>query len=268
VFRLGFDQAVSLPGTAGKQTAAAICIPWYRGHQLCAVRFRFLTEQAYVDAQGQPRRTKQTALAGSVFAGGVYGGQALLGCAEAYRTLLLCEGEFNAISIWQVHHEAALDVLSFGSEGAKLTPALIAYAKRYARVIVWADRPTITEQIMQAIPGACGVHSPPLDGRVADANDLLRKGWLGEFLATLRRMACQSHQEREKLAWDLWDAAQLAQGVDSGVRENAIVYKGDSCPLNENAPENKDEHQALNVAGERFAAAFSLEDEQNTSTRQ
>lgn len=257
-FRLGFDRAVSLPGTAGQQTSPAICIPWYRDHKLCAVRFRFLTLQEYRDAQGQQRCTKQTALAGSGFAGGVYGGQALLGCAEAYRTLILCEGEFNAISIWQVHHEAALDVLSFGSDGAKLTHALIAYAKRYSQVIIWADRPATTDHLMQAIPGACGVHAPDVDGHAADANDLLCRGWLGEFLTTLRHMACQSSQEQEKLIWDLWDAAQLVQGVATEVSENTIVRKDPSCLLNEHEPENTSERHAPAFGGKQSTDVFSL----------
>jgi hypothetical protein len=211
-FKLGYCEAVSLPGTEGKQKAPAIVIPWIVAGMVRAVRYRFLQQHEYADAAGRSRQEKQTAETGSAFAGVLYGGQALMRCAENERTLVLCEGEINALSIWQVVHHTALDVLSLGSKSQRLTPAMVEYAKRYRRVICWLDEAEDAKKQMVEIPGAYGVQSP--DGQ--DANDLLQMGVLGGFLSTVRILACQSDHEREKLLWDLQDAANTLQGVDVG----------------------------------------------------
>jgi len=185
-----------------KAEMPAICLPWVGRDGLMAVRYRFL-------APGQGR--KITALRDSQFQSVLFGRQALLGCAEKHRTLVLCEGEINAMSIWQAQHEAALDVLSLGSESAKLTPAMVDYANRFARVIVWMDKPEVVRELMAVIPGAYGVSSP----KGKDANDLLRDGLLGGFLATVRSKAAQNEQEREKLYWDLSDMARMPGHEDA-----------------------------------------------------
>jgi hypothetical protein len=214
-FKLGYREAVSLPGTEGKQKAPAIVIPWVVAGTVRAVRYRFLQWCEYTDAAGRSRQEKQTAETGSAFAGVLYGGQALMRCAENERTLVLCEGEINALSIWQVAHHTALDVLSLGSKSQRLTPAMVEYAKRYQRVICWLDEAEGAKKQMVEISGAYGVQSP--DGQ--DANDLLQAGLLGGFLSTVRILACQSDQEREKLLWDLQDAANTLQGVDAGTAQ-------------------------------------------------
>jgi len=101
--------------------------------------------------------------------------------------LVLCEGELNALSLWQAARATGLDrldVLSFGSDsnaGGELAGKL---AARYRRVIVWADDPDKTRAAMAGIPGARGLRSPQDDsGRKLDANALLQAGALGDFLA-------------------------------------------------------------------------------------
>lgn len=214
-FKLGYAERASLPGTEGHQRQPAIVIPWYRKGQITAVRYRFLQSHEYTDLAGKPCKAKQTALKDSDFAGVLYGGQALLGCAEDLRTLVLCEGELNAISIWQTCHEWKFDVLSLGSESAKLTQPMIDYACKFGRVLVWMDNPDIAKNTMALIPGCYGISSPSNH----DANDMLQRGILGGFLATARFQACQTNGERERLLWDIWDTAQLPGGIDDGTRQ-------------------------------------------------
>lgn len=210
-FGLGFDSDVALPGTEGKQRAPAIALPWYRGGKLCAVRYRFLQAHAYT-SEGKECSAKQTALFGSDFSRLLYGGQALMGCAEDLRTLVLCEGEINALSCWQVAHLSGVDVLSFGSESFHLTEAMVQHAAKYRTVILWADKPEVAKSAMRALQGAYAISSP--GGQ--DANDLLKAGLLGGILSTARLRACTSDEDRERLLWDLRDGARGVQGVDAG----------------------------------------------------
>lgn len=211
-FRLGYREDVSLPSTGGKFKAPAIVLPWVRGGKLTAIRYRFLQTHEYIDLEGKPRKAKQTSMPDSDFAGCLYGGQGLLGCAEPLRTLVLCEGEINALSIWQTCHGWNWDVLSLGSESARLTSAMVDYARRFERVIVWMDKPEVAKQ-MQAIIGSGAWAMNSLDGE-RDANDLLQVGHLGGLLATARYEACETNTERGRLLWNLWDSE-----LDPGARQ-------------------------------------------------
>ena len=42
---------------------------------------------------------------------------------------------------------------------------------------------------------------------------------LGGFLSYARLRACRNRQEKEKLLWDLWDAAASLHGVDGGTAQ-------------------------------------------------
>jgi len=213
-YGLGFVADAAVPGTEGQQRAPAVVMPWRSASVgVYAVRFRFL------EPQGEHRLT---ALGGSQFAGKLYGGQALpphcfeplpegYRGAESLCTLLIVEGEINAMSCHQVAGETRLDVLSVGSESANLSPAAIDFAKRYRRVLLWADKAEVAQRLMGALPGAYGVRSP--GGQ--DANDLLRAGLLGGFLATVRADAARDAHELEGLLWDLWDASLLVNGIDT-----------------------------------------------------
>lgn len=198
-FSLGYAQHYNLDT---RREEPAIVLPWVSRLGVPAVRFRFL----------KPVKHKIVSLKGSEFSGLLFGRQGLAGGNEARRTLVLCEGEINALSIWQIAHETGLDVLSLGSETAKLTPAMIDYTKRFMRVIVWMDKPEIARDLQAQIPGACWISSP----QGQDANDLLCKGSLGLYLTAARWKAAQSDDERARLMWDIWDAANGVQGVDSG----------------------------------------------------
>lgn len=211
-FRLGFGDA-ALPGTQGKQLHPAILIPWTTGvaGQVVGVRYRFLQTHTYVDKDGKPSVTKQTALSESKFSGHLFGGLGLLRYGEELRTLIICEGELNALSIWQAVHDTGVDVLSTGSEGQQLTPAMVKYAQRFKHVIVWADRAAVADALRTVLPDCDARQSP--NGQ--DANDLLRAGKLIAFLTRLRAKLCRTDSELEGLMWAMWDKAYDNQGVDS-----------------------------------------------------
>ena len=125
-------------------------------------------------------RPKYHALAGSVRT--LYGLDRLGGHGD---TLLLCEGELNALSIWQAARAIGLDrldVLSFGSESMAGGDLAREQAARYQRVLVWADKAGIARAIMAEMPGARGLRSVERDGQKLDANALLQAGALGDFL--------------------------------------------------------------------------------------
>jgi len=221
-YGLGFVTDAWIPGTEGKERAPAVAMPWRSNSAgTYAVRFRFL------EPQGEFRLT---ALPGSQFSGKLFGGQALpRSCfeplesgqksAESLCTLLIVEGEINAMSCHQVAGETRLDVLSVGSESADLSPAGKEFANRYRRVLIWADKPEVAQRLMWTLPGSYGVRSP--NGK--DANDLLRDGLLGGFLATVRANAARNVHELEGLLWDLWDASLSIAGVDTST---ATVISG------------------------------------------
>ena len=148
---------------------------------------------------------------------------------------MLCEGELNAASIWQAAHLSGVDVLSLGSESQRLTEAMIAYAGKFGQVIAWADRAEIAAGLRAALPGSFAVQSPK--GR--DANDLLKAGLLGGFLATARAELATGPGELERLLLDLVDGAGRVQGTDKSaalVIERLAARLGKAAPLIEIEP--------------------------------
>lgn len=218
-FSLGYKADCGLPGTWNAESKErtyppqpAILMPWYAGGRLVAIRYRFLQSHSYIDAGGKEQTNKQGSLFGSVFEGRLFGGQCLARFCEDLRTLVICEGEINAMSIYQIASETKVDVLSLGSESQHLTPAMVDYARQFRHIIVWADRPQVAKNLMAALPGAYGVASP--DGQ--DANDLLQAGHLGGYLTAWRFQLCVCKEERDALYYDLWDAMNIDAGLDAG----------------------------------------------------
>lgn len=192
----------------------AVVMPWKQGRKVAAVRFRFINP---------PGDTKIVSLKGSRFAGLLFGGQALPSyvfeplpdhdrTAERRSALVLCEGEINAMSIWQVAHRQRVDVLSLGSESAKLSEKSLAFAQRYGYVIVWMDKGEIADAIAEQLPGAARLQSP----KGKDANDWLCAGRLGEMIAMMRWRAAKDADARANVYWSIWDDAHGVQGVDTG----------------------------------------------------
>ena len=185
-FGLGYTLA-SLPGTWNAEITthstskqSAICIPWVLSSgAIPAIRYRFIATQAYTDTNGKLRTEKQTAQKGSAFAGRLFGGCGLSGPGDG-RSLVLTEGEINAMSVWQAT-SGAVDVLSMGSESAHLSESAIKAIQRYSRVIVWVDRESVAKKCLQKLPGALVFKSP--NGN--DASDWLRLGVLHELIQEL-----------------------------------------------------------------------------------
>lgn len=211
-FGLGFTSNAKYPNSSAG--LPAIAMPWFRGGKLTAIRYRFLAPAG---------KQKITSLPGSKFGGALFGGQAIpdwvhmpmegdyRGC-ERHCTLVLCEGEINAMSIWQVSRDTNLHVMSLGSETAKLSAGAIAVAQRYGRVIIWMDREELARQLMEQVTNAYGFSSP--GGK--DANDLLQGGTLGAEMVALRWRAAKTDHERWGLIFDLWDAANDGSGLEHG----------------------------------------------------
>jgi hypothetical protein len=166
-WQLGYGQAWD---STLKRYRPAILIPW-RGRSITAIKYRFIDA---VDGGQRYTSRGQHILCGIPLLG------------EHHGTLLLCEGEINAISIWQVIRVDGLPnvaVLSYGSESG-VNDLTVKVASQYQRVIAWADERQRAEATMHKIPGAAGIRSPKPDGEhKVDANDLLQAGQLSAFLS-------------------------------------------------------------------------------------
>ena len=158
----------------------ALILPWVDADIATGVKFRFLT--------GAQRYTSWGAYTGS-FALNVFGRHVMGG---AYDTLLMTEGELNAVSCWQAVRAAGLrgvDVVSIGSDSVPDGPALVELAGDFRRVVAWLDKPEKAQQVRAILPGARVGKSPHGDdGAKLDANELLRQGALADFLGAI--LAC------------------------------------------------------------------------------
>ena len=100
-------------------------------------------------------------------------------------TLIITEGELNAISCWQVANTWA-DVLSIGSQAnarqARVSEALKVMALPYRRVIAWLDERELALTVADRIAPFNGAAIWSENGQ--DANDLLQRGLLAARLAS------------------------------------------------------------------------------------
>jgi len=164
-FGMGYDPAKWHTGWQRK--AGAVVIPWVIGDKVAAIKYRF------VEAEHKADRFRSTS----------GGEQSLFGLQNIGKhrdTLILCEGEFNAMSLWQAVRDLGrgdVDVVSFGSEGGAIHEQGLKLARKYRRVIVWADDANTAREAARTM-GARGLKSP--EGQ--DANDLLRACLLTEFV--------------------------------------------------------------------------------------
>ncbi len=159
---LGFDYVYKRP---------AIVIPWYDdANSITAIKYRFI--------DGDPDKRFMMAAGSKPI---LFGLQA----ATGRDVLIFVEGEINAMSITQISTEELLhiDALSFGSETGSRKDVIRMVAQDYQRVIVWADDPekakTIRSSLTRPADALC---SPKINGVKYDANALLQKAWLADFL--------------------------------------------------------------------------------------
>lgn len=101
--------------------------------------------------------------------------------------LIICEGEFNAISIRQVK-PVNCDVISPGSEtiGAEIKKAIRNIADNYKQVFVWMDDRDKAKRLAALIGTKCMFKSPVVDGKKYDANELLKHDLLHSFLVEMK----------------------------------------------------------------------------------
>ena len=180
-WRLG---AVKWSHRALKEKRPAIVVPWLEadGETVQAVQFRFVgvtkEEGRFSQLKGGDRR--------------LFGLHRL----REQPVLIVCEGELNAVSIWQ--EKPGIDVVSFGTEEnakGRALEALTGLAENYEHVIVWADKPEIAMAVQVALPGAFGFRSPVENGEKVDANDWLQRGRLNRLLTGLLERATGSGQQ-------------------------------------------------------------------------
>jgi hypothetical protein len=183
-FDLGYGEVWN--NRAGR-TMPALWIPW-RNRQLTAIQYRFLVDKDYPTADRYGQRKGGTRY--------LFG---LQHCMDAdpgqLHTLFLLEGELNAISVIQcVYGQYPCDVISYGPQ-SNITNEDVAemaakVAKRYRRVIVWADEPAAAQKAIGVLPDTIKVlpvRSPTRDGNKHDANYLLQHGQLDDVVYKLIR---------------------------------------------------------------------------------
>ncbi len=161
--------------TATKTTRPAITIPWFDhapdGETITAIKYRFIDELA------RDPKHRYTSLGKQILFG--------LHAAAGQDVLILVEGEINAMSIMQASAQELLhiDALSFGSQSGSRQGVLQKVAHDYRSVIVWADDPEKAKEIRSLLDRpAAALCSPEMDGHKYDANALLQKAWLVDFL--------------------------------------------------------------------------------------
>lgn len=174
-FALGYEPHVLIKAKQGREWAvvedlgSAIIIPWQANGVIKAVQYRLIEH---------PTRRFHQKFGGERTLFGVH----LLAGRDV---LVIVEGELNAVSIWQAAHDL-VNVVSFGPEGNvdQAMPYLRRAVQRYEHILVWADKPQRALSALQSI-GRDGIalRSP----RNLDANDLLQRGLLTEFVAKVLR---------------------------------------------------------------------------------
>lgn len=129
--------------------------------------------------------------------GGLFG--AKLAQSHEHKYLFAVEGELNAVSISQSSAWLGVDVVSFGNNSLCELAAnqLITLASGYSRLFIWTDEATDTKRILDSVPGAIGYKSPQVDGKKFDANDMIQRGVLTAYIATvIERHADQQDTQR------------------------------------------------------------------------
>jgi hypothetical protein len=164
----------------------AVTLPWFDSNgALVSIKYRFIEKHNYTDLDGKARTGEnKTSEAGNQQHGNLFGWQCLQG-PDKRQVLIICEGEINDLSLWQVGNHV-IDVLSAGPEGqiANLPTAAVDLAQQYKHVIVWADERGIADRAAKRI-GAAAMESPKSAEypKGADANDMLIAGALGDWLS-------------------------------------------------------------------------------------
>ena len=199
-YRLGYTDQ----GWYGKgDLRPAITVPWYDGDIITHVKYRFLRPDP--DQEGKKGKRYQPAKYPKNASGSM--GKPVLFRPPTRRSnvAVFCEGELNAISIYQA---TPYDPYAVGSQS--VTPeqleAVRQVAATYEWVIVWTDEEAPARKIASVIPGAIIKKSPAKDGNEYDANTLLQTNqlsalidaWLSLFPVCAKEGAHKEEAKREE----------------------------------------------------------------------
>lgn len=209
-FTVGYQEKTHVTGT--QRTAPAISWPvCTQDGSTYGVKYRFLEAQD----TGADKPLRYTMRKGSVLrdTDALFGAQLLYADAtRRYRALVFCEGEINAMSIWQACNVAGVDVLSFGSEAqTELPPWAIDYASGYGCAIVWLDAEDKSAKVasqLRHLPHVARLRSPLRENVKADANACLVDGRLGALVQAARFHILPPAQH-ESVVWQIWDVRHL-----------------------------------------------------------
>lgn len=188
----------------------AVCWPvtHEESGETVAVRYRFTQVQ---EVNGKSIRF--TSRKGGRTSGRMFGAALLPKSGHAERCLVVTEGEFNAMSVWQACHVAGVDVLSFGSESQRSLPAwCVELASSYGAVVTWVDRDAVALDVGRQLPNAVKLRSRQGEtGVKLDANELLVAGTLGGLVQTARLSILRESAQHGVLRQltQAWDAVAL-----------------------------------------------------------
>ena len=138
----------------------AVVLPWCSGDSITAIKYRFID-------QGKQRFAQEKGSEPIL-----YGPIKVTGSDSS--TLVVVEGEINALVLAQATAPKRYDVLSVGSEGnTKGLDALtkLVKAEGYSRLLFWFDKPERAAAAAKRFPGSAAMQSP--GGK--DAADLLKE---------------------------------------------------------------------------------------------
>ncbi len=155
-----------------KEEANAIIIPWMGPDGLIkAIQYRLI---------GGASRRFHSKYGGEKT---IYGAHLLAPSRD--KLLIIVEGEFNAISIWQEAHQMDLpiDVISIGGEGIsdERLSSLVKLVARYRGGIAWLDRAKVAKKVGRFLEGVMLLSSP--GGH--DANRLAQSGELAGIIEVI-----------------------------------------------------------------------------------
>jgi hypothetical protein len=159
--QLGLTARIDAEGRKGW----AIAIPWQYQGVFTAIQYRFLDERAQ-------RYTRYQYA-------GYYGETVLFTLpSKGSSHLVICEGEINALSVWQA---SAYDSISIGSQcmAPHTLEALRRYVADYKQIQIWTDEWQVATRLVEAFSGRGEVLTNP-DG---DANELLQQDRLAQLFA-------------------------------------------------------------------------------------
>lgn len=96
-------------------------------------------------------------------------------------TLIIVEGILNAPSAFQVCQNA--NILTPGTENTDPSAWPLQAIREYDQVIIWADKQEVADKWAAAVGGnVTAIHSPVHSGVKLDANEMLQRGLLKDFL--------------------------------------------------------------------------------------